>query len=231
MAIFNPNQPIEVRRFRYSLVLALVLVLPMFGIKLIEVVEHLSFARWGIYPRTIMGLRGIIIAPFIHGDWTHLWSNLTSFMALGTALFYFYKDLSFRVLAIIYLFSGAFVWFIGRETYHIGSSGVVYGLAAFLFFSGIIRQYIPLMAISLIVAFYYGSMVWGIFPLHIDLPYSWEAHLGGTIGGILAAVALRNSGPKKPVKKWDNDEDLDSPDDDKYWEVTNELPNEKSLRN
>jgi len=189
----------------------------LFAIKLFETLEHVDFIHWGVRPRSVEGVLGILTGPLVHGDWAHLWSNLTSFMALGVALLYFYKDLAYRVMIAVYLFSGAFVWMFGRESWHIGASGVVYGLATFLFFSGIIRQYIPLMAISLIVAFMYGSMIWGIFPLSIHLPYSWEAHLGGTIGGLAVALALRKHGPQKPLVKWE-DEDIENSEDDNYWD-------------
>lgn len=212
---------VDQKRFVYNLMLALLFAFAMFAIKLVEALEQFSFVRLGIHPRHVDGLLGVLTSPFVHGDWGHLLSNLTSFTALLVALLYFYKGVSFRVFFGIYFFSGLFVWLIGRESWHIGSSGLIYGMAAFLFFSGIIRQYIPLMAISLIVAFLYGSMVWGVFPLDVHLPYSWEAHLGGTIAGIVLAVVFRARGPQKPVKVWD-DEDEGDLEENRYWEATDE---------
>lgn len=209
LPIFNSNQSADQKRFIHSLVVPLALALVMFFVKSVEVLEDMTFVNWGIYPRLVDGLQGIFTAPLVHGDWGHLWSNLSSFVVLMVALVYFYRGVAYRVFLGIYVFSGLFVWCFGRESWHIGSSGIVYGMAAFLFFSGVIRQYVPLMAISLIVAFMYGSMVWGIFPLTAHLPYSWEAHLGGTLAGMGLALVVRNKGPRKPEKIWEDEDDED----------------------
>jgi membrane associated rhomboid family serine protease len=100
---------------------------------------------------------------------------------------------AWRVLLISYLATGVLVWFIARSSYHIGASGLVYSFASFLFVSGIVRRNISLMAISLLVIFVYGSMVWGIFPYRPDM--SWESHLVGLTIGILLAVIYRHEGP------------------------------------
>ena len=206
MALFDQNQSFEKKIFIHSLIFPFFLALIMFFLKLVEYLEGTSFAFLGIYPLDVKSLGGILLTPLIHGDWGHLISNLFSFLVLSISLFYFYRGIAYRTFFIIYICSGIFVWLFGRESYHIGASGVIYGLAAFLLFSGIIRNHIPLMAISLMVIFLYGSMVWGIFPLHINLPYSWEAHLGGTITGLILAIILRNKGPQRKVKVWDDED-------------------------
>jgi len=106
-----------------------------------------------------------------------------------------------------YVSSGFILWIIGRDNWHVGASGWIYSLAFFLFFSGLIRKHIPLIAISLIVAFIYGSMIWHIFPWQNQDPVSWEGHLAGGFVGVVLSVWYRNSEPQKPVQIWDDDTD------------------------
>jgi membrane associated rhomboid family serine protease len=132
-------------------------------------------------------------------------------------------------MILSYVFSGLILWLIGRDSWHIGASGLVYSLAFFLFFSGIIRKHTPLIAISLVVAFVYGSMVWHIFPWQIQDPVSWEGHLAGGIIGFVLSVLYKNVGPQKPVKIWEDedDESLDylMNDDDSELENEQDQPN------
>jgi membrane associated rhomboid family serine protease len=112
-----------------------------------------------------------------------------------------------KVLTLSYVLSGLILWIIGRDNWHIGASGLIYSLAFFLFFSGIIRKHISLIAISLVVAFVYGSMIWHVFPWQVQDPISWEGHLAGGIIGFVLSICYRNEGPQKPVIKWDDEED------------------------
>jgi membrane associated rhomboid family serine protease len=98
------------------------------------------------------------------------------------------------------------VWLGGREAWHIGASGIVYGLASFLFFSGIIRRYFRLVALSLLIVFLYGEMVWGVFPGVYGQSVSWESHMLGVFSGIVLAVLYRKEGPQRPVQEWDNED-------------------------
>jgi membrane associated rhomboid family serine protease len=166
--LFNDKLSWEMRLFFHSLIFPAVLVFLMFTVKLVEYTEGISLAEWGINPRNTNTLMGIVLAPMIHGDWSHLLGNLPSLFVLMVLLNYFYRGLAFRTVIITWLFTGIFVWLAGRESYHIGSSGIIYGLATFLLFSGMIRNHIPLMAITLVVVFLYGSLIWGIFPFHIN---------------------------------------------------------------
>jgi membrane associated rhomboid family serine protease len=138
---------------------------------------------------------------------------------LATALFYFYRDISLKVLLGIWLLSGIWVWFGGRESWHIGASGVIYGLSSFLFFSGLIRKNTQLAALAMVVAFLYGSMVWGIFPDFIPREnISWEGHLGGFVSGIILAFYFRKTGPKPKRYSWEFEEESDEDDDENaYW--------------
>jgi len=138
-------------------------------------------------------LIGILTSPFIHANFNHLINNTVPFFFLLSAIFYFYQKVAWRVLFISYLFTGSLVWLMARASYHIGASGLVYSFASFLFFSGIVRRNINLLAISMLVIFLYGSMVWGIFPYKPDM--SWESHLIGMTTGALLSVIYRDEGP------------------------------------
>jgi len=125
------------------------------------------------------------------------------------SLFYFYRSIAWKSLLILWILSGFLTWLIGRDSYHIGSSGLIFGLMFFLFFSGIFRNYIPLIALSLIVAFVYGSSFWSIFPFaqYVDVHLSWEGHLAGAVSGIIVAIVFRNQGPQKQEVVWEEEEE------------------------
>ena len=166
----------------------------------------------GIYPRKIEGLIGIICSPFIHGDVKHLFNNAIPLLVLTSALFYFYRRIRWKVLIYGLLLTGLFTWIIGRSSIHIGASGVIYMLTAFLMFRGILSKHYQLTALSFSVIFLYGGFIWYIFPT--DPKISWEGHLSGFIVGIIFALIFNKQ--TLPVKKyvWQN-EDY-NPDDDPF---------------
>ena len=161
----------------------------------------LDLTRLGIYPQSLRGLPGIITSPFVHAGTGHLFNNSLPLFFLGTALFYFYSEIAIRVSILTYFLTGISVWIAGRNAWHIGASGLIYGLASFLFFSGVIRRYFRLAALSLLIVFLYGSMVWGIFP-DVYQDVSWESHMLGFISGIILALVYRNQGPQAPEVEW-----------------------------
>ena len=197
-----------------------VFLLLMWLIKLVESLFEIRLSFLGVYPLDIKGIPGIVLMPFIHGDWDHLYSNSIPFLFLGTLLFYFYKDIAWKVLIYIWLLSGIWLWIGARDSYHIGASGVVYGMASFLFLSGILRNNRRLLSLTLIVGFLYGSMIWGFFPEFFpDKNISWEGHLFGFVSGLLLAIYYRKEGPEEEVFVWD---DSDVPDDENaYWRTPN----------
>lgn len=182
-------------------------------VKVAEVTFGFSLATWGIYPREVSGLIGLIAYPLIHGDWMHLYSNTVPLLVLGTGIFYFYQKLAFKVIAWIYLGSGILIWLLARPNYHIGASGLIYGLVTFLFVSGIIRKNRSLMTISMIITFLYGSMAWGVLPIEPGI--SWEGHLFGSLFGFLAAILYRKNGPQDDKELVIDESDLD--DENPYW--------------
>jgi membrane associated rhomboid family serine protease len=129
----------------------------------------------GILPRDGFGLLGIITAPLIHGDFSHLISNTFPIIVLGWIIFFFYPKVSVFLFTFVYILTGLLVWLLARQVYHIGASGLVYGFVSFLFFSGIFRKDNKSVALALIITFLYGGLVWGV--RKIDPPskkYDWE---------------------------------------------------------
>lgn len=197
------------KKFFLSLIIPVTFVFLMWLVKIVEILFEIDLSDLGIYPRSLKGLPGIIVSPLIHNDFTHLLNNSLPLLLLSIALFYFYSEIAIKISSITYILTGLLVWLWGRDAWHIGASGLVYGLASFLFFSGLIRRYFRLIALSLLVVFLYGEMVWGLFPgMYINI--SWESHMLGFFSGILLAVWYRKEGPQKPVYEW-MDENEDEP--------------------
>ena len=166
-----------------------------------------DFHKGGVFPRQVSSLWSVFTMPFVHSDWKHLLNNVFSFVVLGSTLYYFYSQIASKALFFCYVFSGILLWIIGRDNWHIGASGVIYSLAFFLFFSGVIRKHIPLIAISLIIVFLYGSMVWHLFPWHPNDAISWEGHLSGGIIGAILSIIYRKQGPQPPLPSWELEEE------------------------
>lgn len=181
------------------------LVVIMWAVFLINLEFDLNLTRFGLYPRTAEGLRGIFTIPFLHGSWSHLINNSIPMLVLGWALFKFYRPVAFKTLIGIYIVSGIWLWISGRPSYHIGASGVIYGMATFLFISGMIRKEKKVAALSLLVAFLYGGMWWGVLP--VDPTVSWEGHFWGALAGVALAFLYRKQGPTKPKYQWEIDEE------------------------
>jgi membrane associated rhomboid family serine protease len=201
---------IEKKIFKHSILLPALFVVVLWLVAIIEHTLGVSFHHLGTYPRTLKGLPGILLTPFIHGDFKHLIANSVPLLVMGAGTIYFYRALSYKVFTIIWIASGICLWIGGRPSYHIGASGLVYGLAAFLFFSGVFRRDTRLAAISLVVIFLYGGMIWGVFPLWPAI--SWEGHLFGGISGFACAIAYRHQGPQRKIYSWeleDEEEFLD----------------------
>ncbi|MDR0363879.1 MAG: rhomboid family intramembrane serine protease [Bacteroidales bacterium] len=183
------------------------LLLGFWLLKLAETVYDIDLRFLGVYPRELKGLAGIITAPFIHGSFEHLIANSLAFLLLSTALFYFYKGVSIQVFIYTWIFSGLFIWLVARPAWHIGVSGVIHGLFAFLFMSGLLRRSKELIAISLLSVFLYGGMVWGFIPEFFPgKNVSFEGHGGGLLAGLVLAIVYRKKGPQKKEYQWNDDE-------------------------
>ena len=196
------------RHLIYNALLRVVIgIVAMWGLYFLNEQFGLGLKNWGNRPLTTEGLVGILSMPFLHGDFEHLWGNTISWFTLGSLLFYFYRSLGAKVLLWTYLGGGVLLWLSGAGGNHIGASGVVYGLAAFLFLSGPIRRHPNLMWVSLVVAFLYGGIIWYVMPVKAGV--SWEGHLAGALVGAVLAWTLRNRGPVRPVYQWQIDEQLE----------------------
>lgn len=158
----------------------------------IEIKFNFNLNKFGILPRNFQGLRGVFFTHFIHSDTKHLFNNSIPLFVLLLSLFYFYKDIGLKILIYGGVLSGLLTWIIARESYHIGASGIVYLLFSFVFFSGIIRKHYRLVALSLIIIFLYGSMIWYVLPIKEGM--SWEGHLSGFIMGFLFSIIYRKKG-------------------------------------
>lgn len=192
-AVNDLEQLIARRRMLTAAVLPALAVLLLWCIFLVERAYDLHLPRFGLLPRDLFGAVGILTSPLIHGDLGHVFNNSVALFVLGWCLMYFYPKAAGRVVLGTWFIGGIMVWLTARPDHHIGASGIVYGLAAFLFFSGVIRRQRTLMAVSLLVIFLYGSLIWGVLPI---LPHiSWESHLWGGITGALLAWWLRGTAP------------------------------------
>ena len=201
------------KRLQLSLVFPAVFLLLLWMIKGAEMIFGFKLTTLGIYPLKASGLVGIITAPLIHGDLSHLAANSVPVFLLAFLVFYFYKDIAWRIILLIWLLSGLWVWFLARESYHIGASGLIYGMASFIFFSGLIRREVRLMAVSLVIIFLYGSMVWGVFPdFFPDRNISWEGHLMGAVAGFVMAIFYRKEGPQRKRYDWEFEEEEEEVD-------------------
>ncbi len=211
----------EKRKLVYSVLIPFSLIVVMWAVKLIEYSFDIKFTTFGNYPLELKGIQGIFLMPFIHGSWDHLIANTAPTIVLATALFYFYRSIAFRVLLGIWFLSGIWVWFSGRPSWHIGASGIIYGLSGFLFVSGIIRKDTRLAALALIVTFLYGSLIWGVFPDFYpkEKNVSWEGHLGGAVSGLIMAIYYRKSGPQPKKYSWELEEEQHDDDENAYWKI------------
>lgn len=178
---------------------------------------NLNLYEYGVFPRKLEGLLGILTSPFIHStaNYSHLLNNSLPMFILTWLLFYSYRTVAGKVFIFIYLATGILVWLFGRESYHIGMSGVIYGLTSFLIVSGFFRKNMRIAGISLLVIFLYGSLIWGVMPL--DPSISWEGHFFGFLSGMIMAGVYRKAGPQPEKFRYEVEEDLGFEYEDEYW--------------
>jgi membrane associated rhomboid family serine protease len=175
-------------------------VVVLWWVKMAEALAGVDLIALGVYPRRLSGLLGIPVAPFIHGSVEHLFSNSLPLILLGSALLYGYPKSARIVLPILFLGTGLGIWLFGRESYHVGASGLTFGIMFFVFVVGVLRWDRRAIALSCAVFFLYGGMVWGVFPG--DPQVSYEAHASGALLGVALAVLLRRVDPPPPAKRY-----------------------------
>ncbi|RDI12256.1 rhomboid family intramembrane serine protease [Flavobacterium sp. AG291] len=164
----------------------------------VEVKYHIYLNDYGILPRSLKGLRGIVLSPFLHGSLEHLYNNSIPLLVLVAALRYFYRQYALQIIVYGILLSGFITWLIGRDSYHIGASGLIYVLVSFIFFKGMQTGYYRLVALSLTIIVLYGGMVWYVFPGE-DQTISWEGHLGGLVSGLLFSRIYKTPEYKRQI--------------------------------
>ena len=208
----NPSDTVSDRtRLRIAFTVAFTFALLLWVSKLLEYLSGIDFAQFGIYPRHAVGLTGILSAPFIHASVSHLFANTPPVIVIGTMLLYGYPRASRVFLPVVYLGSGIAVWLFGREAYHIGASGLAFGMLFFVFTVGVLRWERRTIAISLVVFFLYGGMISGIVPGASEI--SFESHLSGALIGICLAFLLRNRDPEPSPKRYSWEDDEPEPDE------------------
>lgn len=196
-------------RFKQALLASLGFIAVLWWIKMIETWLGLSFSYLGVHPRTAFGLVGLLTAPVLHGSVGHLINNTLPLLVLGTLALSIYPRAALRSIALIWLGSGLGIWIIGRESSHLGASGLAHGLMFFLFVLGLLRRDRPSIAAAMIAFFLYGGMLLTILPG--DPQVSWEAHMSGAFCGVLAAALWFRLDPAPQRKRysWEDEDDME----------------------
>ncbi len=193
--------------FRLAIKLTLGFLAVVWAVFLFEQISQISLSRFGLRPRDSMGLLGLFTTPLLHGSLAHISSNSLPLFVGGVAMLFLYPHSSLRVLPMIYIGSAALAWTFARPSVHIGASGLVYGMLAYVFVSGILRRDLRSVGVSLMVWFFYGSMIWGVLPAGRGM--SWELHLSGAVLGVVLAFLYRDW-DRPPVKRYDWDDEDDN---------------------
>lgn len=197
------------KNFKIALQAGLWMAAVLWFITITDAYLDLNLGRFGLRPREVAGLWGILTAPLLHSGAEHMFSNTLPLIVSMTTILYLYPNSSVRVVPMIWLGSGLLAWFIGRSNIHIGASGFIYGLLAFVFVSGMLRQDMRSIAVSLLVWFLYGSMIWGLLPIRPQM--SWELHLAGAVLGVAMALVY-HKWDRVPIKRYDWEDDDSVPD-------------------
>jgi membrane associated rhomboid family serine protease len=217
------SSPRAQRNFKLALKLSIWFTALLWMILIVDTVLDLGLARYGLRPGHIDGLIGIFTAPLLHSGPEHLFSNSLPLIVSLTTILYLYPRSAMRVIPVIWIGSGILAWMIGRHSLHFGASGFVYGLLAYVFISGILRLDMRSVAVSVMVWFLYGSMIWGVLPIRPNM--SWELHLTGAILGVALAIVFRRW-DLVPVKRYSWEEDDSVPE----WFPQKEPPLQDSSR-
>ncbi|WP_266204776.1 rhomboid family intramembrane serine protease [Pontibacter kalidii] len=204
MSFFTPRDHThtlaeDAPHFGYSFLPGLLFAALLWLVALLSYLTGADLAFLGILPRNILGLVGVFFGPLIHGGLLHLLSNTFPLVLLSGLILYMHRKVALKVIVLVYVLSGLLTWLIGRQAYHIGASGVVYGLAGFLLFNGFLRQNRGAMAVSLAVLFLYSGLFYGLFPGEERV--SWEGHVAGLLSGLVAAIAFGEGDAVQPANR------------------------------
>jgi membrane associated rhomboid family serine protease len=198
------------RNFSLAMRLTAGFIVVMWAVFLFDSLVGLDLARFGLRPREGIGLLGLATTPLLHAHLSHIASNTVPLFIGGVAMLFLYPNSALKALPVMYVGSAAVAWVVGRSSLHIGASGLVYAILAFVFVSGILKRDLRSVGVSLMIWFLYGSMLWGALP--VNSSSSWELHASGMIIGVILAVVFRHQ-DLPPVKRYD-------------WEWDDEFPEE-----
>ena len=191
------------RRAAGNFVLAVKLVfgflVVVWSVFLFDQLLELELIRFGLRPRDGAGLIGLATTPLLHFNLAHLMSNTVPLLIGGTLMLYLFPNASLRVLPMLFVGTSALAWIFARNHVHIGASGLIYGILAFVFVSGLLRRDVRSVGAALLVWFLYGSMIWGVLPSAPST--SWELHASGLALGVLFALVFRHW-DRPPMKRY-----------------------------
>ena len=197
--------------FRLAIKITLGFVALIWFIQLLNWGLDLGLERFGIRPRQFAGLPGILLAPLLHGGFSHLFANSLPLLVLGTVMLHLYPNSALKVIPVVYVGPGIAVWLFARASIHLGASGLIYGLVTYIFVAGLIRRDRRAIAASLLVCFLYGALAWGVLPIQPGL--SWETHLAAALIGLALAIALQRL-DIPPRKHYDWEDEKNECEDD-----------------
>ena len=203
------HSPRARRNFAMALRLSAAAVAMLWVIWILDQAAGLHLAQFGLRPGSVQGLIGVLTAPLLHGSVGHLFNNSVPLLVALTAMLYLYPNSALRVIPLIWIGSGLLGWLIGRPSLHFGASGLLYGLLAYVFLGGVLRRDLRSVSVSLMVAFLYGTMIWGVLPVRPNM--SWELHLAGAACGLLLAILFRRW-DRVPVRRYDWEDRDEVPD-------------------
>ena len=197
--------------FRLAAKIALGFVALLWVVQLLNWGLELELARFGVRPRELAGLPGILFAPLLHAGFSHLLANSLPLLVLGTVMLHLYPNSAIKVIPALYLGPGIAVGLFSRASVHVCASGLVYGMVSYVFLAGLIRRDRRAIGASLLVSFLYGTLAWGVFPIQPGV--SWETHLAAALIGLALAIALRRLDiPPRKRYAWEDEED--APEDE-----------------
>lgn len=188
----------EKKQLFRSVLPGLVLAGLMWLVKVLETLAGGGWGKYGLYPKEMFGIKGIITMPFLHGDYSHLIANTIPLVVLLTFININYKEAAQKIVGWTVFATGLWTWSFARSDFHIGASGLVYGLISFVLVSGFIKRDRASLALSFLVIFLYGGFVWGMLPQEGNI--SWEGHLSGGIAGLIFAFAFSKPEPEEDAQ-------------------------------
>jgi membrane associated rhomboid family serine protease len=154
-------------------------------VELINLSMGHRLSNWGILPRTLSGLKGVPLSPFLHASVTHIMLNTIPLAVLGGFVIMHGKRVFFEISIIIILVGGVALWLFGRSSYHVGASGLIFGYFGYLVFRAWYERSLKSFVVAFVTVILYGGIIWGLLPTFSRV--SWEGHLFGLLAGILAA--------------------------------------------